>query len=190
MTPLALVPLLAAAVLPLAALAQEGHDHSHGGSPILPGVKTSPEPTAVRTTELVPGAPTAKPQIRNPYAGNMQALREGQRFYDWFNCSGCHSHGGGGMGPPLMDDQWIYGSDPANVFASIVEGRPNGMPAFGTKLAEEQIWKLVAYVRSLSGLAPRLPEGAYSLPLQNYSSENLESAPPELRRYLKEELGE
>jgi len=56
------------------------------------------------------------------------------------------------MGPPLMDDKWIYGSAPANIFATIVEGRPNGMPAFGGKLANDQVWRLVAYVRSLSGL--------------------------------------
>jgi cytochrome c oxidase cbb3-type subunit 3 len=51
-----------------------------------------------------------------------------------------------------MDDKWIYGSAPANIFATIVEGRPNGMPAFGGKLASTQVWQLVAYVRSLSGL--------------------------------------
>ena len=39
--------------------------------------------------------------------------------------------GGGGIGPPLMDDRWIYGSAPENIYASIVQGRPNGMPAWG-----------------------------------------------------------
>jgi cytochrome c oxidase cbb3-type subunit 3 len=57
------------------------------------------------------------------------------------------------MGPPLMDDQWIYGSEPAQIFATIVEGRPNGMPAFAGKIPEKEVWELVAYVRSLSGLA-------------------------------------
>jgi cytochrome c oxidase cbb3-type subunit 3 len=56
------------------------------------------------------------------------------------------------MGPALMDAQWIYGSKPENIFESIVEGRPNGMPAFGAKIVEDQIWQLVAYVRSMSGL--------------------------------------
>jgi cytochrome c oxidase cbb3-type subunit 3 len=32
-----------------------------------------------------------------------------------------------------------------------VEGRPNGMPAFEGKLTDQQVWQLVAYVRSLSG---------------------------------------
>ena len=52
-----------------------------------------------------------------------------------------------------MDDVWIYGSDPANIFATIVQGRPNGMPAFGSRIPEKEVWELVAYVRSMSGLA-------------------------------------
>jgi cytochrome c oxidase cbb3-type subunit 3 len=56
------------------------------------------------------------------------------------------------MGPALMDSLWIYGSDPANIYATIVQGRPNGMPSFRGKISEQQIWQIVAYVRSLSGL--------------------------------------
>jgi cytochrome c oxidase cbb3-type subunit 3 len=87
----------------------------------------------------------------SPYESNAWATSEGKQLYVSFNCVGCHAHGGGGMGPPLMDDKWIYGGEPENVFASIVEGRPNGMPAFGGKLTVQQAWQLVAYVRALSG---------------------------------------
>jgi len=51
-----------------------------------------------------------------------------------------------------MDNVWIYGSEPENVFATIVQGRPNGMPAFGGRIPEKEVWQLVAYVRSMSGL--------------------------------------
>jgi cytochrome c oxidase cbb3-type subunit 3 len=51
-----------------------------------------------------------------------------------------------------MDDKWIYGSEPEHIHATIVQGRPNGMPAFGGKIADAQIWQIVAYVRSMSGL--------------------------------------
>jgi cytochrome c oxidase cbb3-type subunit 3 len=51
-----------------------------------------------------------------------------------------------------MDSEWIYGSRPENVFATIAEGRPNGMPAFAGKINPDMIWQLVAYVRSMSGL--------------------------------------
>jgi cytochrome c oxidase cbb3-type subunit 3 len=69
------------------------------------------------------------------------------------NCVGCHAHGGGGMGVALMDNKWAYGSQPEQIFASIVEGRPNGMPSFRGKIVDHQVWQLVAFVRSMSGLA-------------------------------------
>ena len=75
------------------------------------------------------GQPLAEPN-QSPFQKNAYGTAEGKRLFDQFNCTGCHAHGGGGMGPPLMDDKWIYGSEPANIFESIVEGRPNGMPAW------------------------------------------------------------
>jgi cytochrome c oxidase cbb3-type subunit 3 len=85
------------------------------------------------------------------YGENAWALNDGKRLYAAFNCTGCHAHGGGGMGPPLMDSAWIYGFEPANIYASIANGRPNGMPAFKNRIAPSQLWELVAYVRSMSG---------------------------------------
>jgi cytochrome c oxidase cbb3-type subunit 3 len=108
----------------------------------------------VTLSELHPGSPPTK-EVKGPYDANAFAIAEGKRLFEWFNCVGCHFHGGGGIGPALMDDQWIYGSDPANIFASIVEGRPNGMPSFRGKIPDAQVWQLVAYVRSLSGLVPQ-----------------------------------
>jgi cytochrome c oxidase cbb3-type subunit 3 len=85
------------------------------------------------------------------YDNNAPAIAEGQTLYTWMNCVGCHSHGGGGMGPPLMDDEWRYGARIDQIAATIAEGRPNGMPAWRGRLTEDQIWKLAAYVRSMSG---------------------------------------
>jgi cytochrome c oxidase cbb3-type subunit 3 len=59
------------------------------------------------------------------------------------------------MGPALMDERWIYGGRPEQVFATIVEGRPNGMPSFRQKVPEFQVWQLAAYVRSMSGQVPK-----------------------------------
>jgi cytochrome c oxidase cbb3-type subunit 3 len=85
------------------------------------------------------------------YDNNAPAIAEGQFLYSRMNCVGCHAHGGGGMGPALMDDKWRYGGRIDQIAATIAEGRPNGMPAWRGKLTEAQIWKLSAYVRSLSG---------------------------------------
>jgi cytochrome c oxidase cbb3-type subunit 3 len=107
---------------------------------------------AVRLTSLQPGSPTPAVEVASPYAVNAYAIAQGKRLYEWYNCVGCHSHGGGGMGPPLMDDEWIYGSAPQNIFETIVEGRPNGMPSFRGKIPNYEVWQLVEYVRSMSGL--------------------------------------
>ena len=106
-------------------------------------------PDTVRMSQLQPGG--ARAAATGPYDANGWGAAEGQRLYTWFNCVGCHAQGGGGIGPPLMDDKWIYGSEPANVYASIVQGRPNGMPSFAGKINDAQVWQLVAYVRSMSG---------------------------------------
>jgi len=110
--------------------------------------------TAVQTTDLQPGISTPEP-TSNDYEKKSYQLSEGQRLYENFNCVGCHAHGGGDIGPPLSDSKWIYGYQPQQVFASIVQGRPKGMPAFGSRLNENQVWELVAYVRSLSGHASK-----------------------------------
>ncbi|HKC64808.1 MAG TPA: cytochrome c [Pyrinomonadaceae bacterium] len=106
----------------------------------------------VAQSDLQPGSVTPPPPTNNPDEDNAVAVNEGKRLFDWYNCTGCHAHGGGAIGPPLMDEKWIYGSDPAQVFSTIVEGRPNGMPSFRQKIPDAQVWELVAYVRSMSGL--------------------------------------
>jgi cytochrome c oxidase cbb3-type subunit 3 len=111
-----------------------------------------PPDTTVRQVVLQPGPPTPTADARGPYDGNAYGVSEGKRLYNQMNCSGCHFQGGGGIGPPLMDAAWIYGSAPQNIFETIVEGRPNGMPSFRGKLGDDQVWQLVAYVRSMSGL--------------------------------------
>jgi cytochrome c oxidase cbb3-type subunit III len=63
------------------------------------------------------------------------------------------------MGPPLIDQQWIYGSDPGNIYESIRAGRSGGMPAYDGRLSEKDIWMLTAYLRAIAGLDENpLPE--------------------------------
>jgi cytochrome c oxidase cbb3-type subunit III len=103
------------------------------------------------TTRLQPGPTYTVSQNNGPYQYNAYAISEGKALFNQFNCVGCHANGGGGMGPALMDDKWIYGSDPASVFATIMEGRPNGMPSWRGRIPDYEVWRLVAYVRSMSG---------------------------------------
>jgi cytochrome c oxidase cbb3-type subunit 3 len=78
-------------------------------------------------------------------------MQRGMRYFLSFNCVGCHApNGGGGMGPALSNRAFVYGSDPANVYLSISQGRPNGMPAWGAALPDGVIWDLVSYIGSIS----------------------------------------
>jgi cytochrome c oxidase cbb3-type subunit III len=105
-------------------------------------------------TDLYAGeAPPPRPAT-SPFQENAWGISEGKRLFTQFNCVGCHAHGGGGMGPPLMDDEWIYGQRASNIFETIVAGRPNGMPSFRNKIQDAQVWQLVAYVQSMTGQAP------------------------------------
>ena len=116
-------------------------------------------PRALTVSELRPGPP-APPTPPDPraqgYEGNAAHIANGQRYYQWFNCSGCHFNGGGGIGPPLMDEKWRYGGEIEQIYASIVQGRPNGMPSFKDKIPEAQVWEIAAFVKSLSGDVDRL----------------------------------
>jgi cytochrome c oxidase cbb3-type subunit III len=98
--------------------------------------------------------PASSLRLKEPasdFDQNAYLLSEGKRLYSAYNCNGCHSMGGGGMGPALMDDKWIYGGKPEEIFTTINDGRPNGMPSFRGRVPDSHIWQLAAYVRSLSG---------------------------------------
>lgn len=126
------------------------------------GLDASPAetgPQAVTVSTLAPGSGPAAPP-RDPraqeYEGNATHIGNGQRYFKWFNCSGCHFNGGGGIGPALMDDKWRYGGSIEQIYASIDQGRPNGMPSFHDKIPEQQMWEIAAYVRTLSANEDKL----------------------------------
>jgi cytochrome c oxidase cbb3-type subunit III len=108
-------------------------------------------------SSLVPGPPPLGGSPLDPslpgYVETAYDISEGRALFKAFNCAGCHaSGGGGGMGLPLIDDGWRYGSAPGDVAVSIVAGRPDGMPSYRGKLAQPQLYQLVAFVRALGGL--------------------------------------
>ena len=129
-------------------------------------------PPPVRMSEVQPNAIDTTSRVAAQYEVNAYALAEGKRLFSWYNCNGCHANGGGDKGPALMDGTWIYGSEPANIYATIVEGRPNGMPSFGGHIPDNEVWELVAYVRSMSGLVPKDAAPGRNDDIQSKKSEN------------------
>src|SRR5215204_2217203 len=105
----------------------------------------------VTMSDIRPGVGGMPQPVQNPSDQRAFDTGEGKRLFTQYNCSGCHFNGGGGIGPPLMDEKWIYGQNSENIYSTIVEGRPNGMPSFRHKIPDAQVQQLVAYVRSMSG---------------------------------------
>lgn len=137
----------------LAALALAGCEREARAARAAPASEPNPN---VDVSPLHPGnspGPAADPRARE-YEANAWQVSQGQRLFSQMNCSGCHSGGGGGgMGPALIDSVWIYGNSIEQIYATIRDGRPNGMPAWGQRLTDQQVWQLAAYVRALSGNA-------------------------------------
>ena len=127
----------------------------------------------VPVSPLAPGGRTpAIPVVGARYDENAYDIAQGKRLFSWFNCIGCHANGGGGSGPALMDDSWIYGSEMAQIAASIRDGRPNGMPAFGRMVPQEQILQLAAYVRSMGRNVPKGAAPGRNDDMQSGEAEN------------------
>ena len=64
----------------------------------------------VPVSHLFPGAQPDPPQIKNPVQGDPNAEQRGMTYFVNFNCVGCHApNGGGGMGPALSNNVFIYG---------------------------------------------------------------------------------
>jgi cytochrome c oxidase cbb3-type subunit III len=161
----------AAMLLVLAGCERELRKFSKPAGP-QPAAQSAPK------SENQPGQPG--PGLQETLASNTYNekiafdVASGKRLFRWYNCSGCHSMGGGGMGPPLMDGKWIYGHEPENIYATIMDGRPNGMPSFRGRIPEDQVWQIVGYVRSMSALIP-----ADALPGR---ADSIGAIEPELRR--------
>jgi cytochrome c oxidase cbb3-type subunit 3 len=159
--------VLLASTLALAACQREERD-TRPQSALGSGQQPAP------VTTLEPGG--ERPSLGDNKAASFEAnafhLSEGKRLFSWFNCSGCHANGGGGMGPALMDQKWIYGDSIESIHATIRDGRPNGMPRFRDKIPDDQIWELAAFVRSLGGNASPAASPSRNDDMMVHPSEN------------------
>lgn len=134
----------------LAAACDEGRPHSAGAD-----IPTPQGALQVPHEQYVQAGPTPagmqRISVRNPFDGDPNAIAVGERLYSGYNCVVCHGGKGegGGMAPSLDDGRWRYGGSAAEIYQSIYEGRPLGMPRWGGRITDEQIWMLVAYLQSL-----------------------------------------
>lgn len=103
--------------------------------------------------------------IKNPFAGDQKAIESGKILYET-HCASCHgSDGKGGIGPSLVDDEFLYekGDMPDDDYFEITnngthpgdieDGRTakGGMPAYAGVLDKDSIWSIIAYLSSMKG---------------------------------------
>src|SRR5919201_3853762 len=88
---------------------------------------------------------------RNPVAADPAAIRAGEARFQR-SCASCHSVEG--RAPALTTGIFTHGGQDAEIFQTIRRGVPaTQMPPFAA-LTDDEIWQLVAYIRSISGGAP------------------------------------
>jgi cytochrome c oxidase cbb3-type subunit 3 len=80
---------------------------------------------------------------------NAQFIQAGRNHYT-AHCSACHGPNlEGGIGFALVDNDWVHGSAPTDIFRVVDEGIPGtGMQAWGGSLGPKRIAEVVAYVLS------------------------------------------
>lgn len=139
---------------------------------IDPPVAASLEDVAAMPNRIGGAPPDVYVALDQPYVRNAYDLSQGKQLYTWFNCSGCHADGGGASGPAFLDGWWRYGPQVVSIFLSIRDGRPRGMPAFGTRLTTEQIWQLAGYVQTIGAYSGKTAAPSRNDAMQSRPSEN------------------
>jgi mxaJ protein len=117
---------------------------------------------AVGAIPVPPEAPAAAPGAKagtgassdtkkNPFTDKEDGIAAGKKLYIQVGCQGCHGGGGGGgMAASLIDDNWKFGSDDETLFKLIKGQIPEQtMPTVYNTLPDEQVWQILAFIRTL-----------------------------------------
>ena len=109
-----------------------------------------------------------KGSLKNPNADPLAVAEAGQKVYMSAGCNGCHGGtGGGGMGPPLSNEIWVYGSDDDTLFRLIALGsdglKAQGYnrkgseavvgpmpPHGGIVKSNGDMWKIISWIRKIN----------------------------------------
>jgi cytochrome c oxidase cbb3-type subunit 3 len=90
---------------------------------------------------------------RDTFEKNVFQVSEGGRMFQWQGCDSCHTETAPGAAR-LTDRLWRYGGTTEEIYASIADGRPDGMPAYGPRIASDQIWQIAAFLHNLPDSPP------------------------------------
>jgi putative heme-binding domain-containing protein len=110
---------------------------------------------AFATAASLSGAGDARAQARtehetNPLGGQAPAIRQGQNIYRG-RCAVCHGIDAKGYrGSDLTTGDWVHGGGDPQIFKTITTGVPGTEMPGNVSLSEDEVWMLIAYLRTLS----------------------------------------
>ncbi len=141
----------ALAALPVLAFAAAA---AAAGAPVfLSALSDKPLDFKYRTSQiLTPEVESFHATGANPYVGDAAAIADGAKVYKKF-CQSCHlPDGTGRIGPDLTDDTWKYARTNTEVgrFEIIYGGGAGAMQAFGRRMDQDDILKVMAFIDTLA----------------------------------------
>jgi len=101
--------------------------------------------------EITEAVETFHRTAENPYSGDDEAITDGEKLYDRL-CKACHLEDGTGrIGPNLVDDKYGYDdvATDKGKFEIIYAGGAGAMQAFGRRITQDEILRVMAYLDEL-----------------------------------------
>jgi cytochrome c-L len=115
-------------------------------------IDNSPLEVKAKPNEKVTEAVTEfKKSGKNPYSGKSEVIAEGKKLYGEF-CQACHlPDGAGGMGASLIGEKHIYPrvSTDVGLFEVVYGGASGAMQPFSERMSQDEILKVMAYLRTI-----------------------------------------
>ena len=106
--------------------------------------------TAAAQTEAAPKT--------NPLAGDPKGIQGGRNIFRG-RCAVCHGIDAKGYrGTDLTTGEWAHGGSDADLFATISRGVPGTEMPASPNLSDDEVWMLVAYLRTLASPASTVAE--------------------------------
>ncbi len=99
---------------------------------------------------LLAGGWSAAQQLQtSPFHGDPDSIGVGKASFR-LRCSACHGiHAEGGRGPALDRGEFDAGDTDVDLYRVIAAGIPGTeMPAYGERSTEDNLWRIVAYLRT------------------------------------------
>lgn len=119
---------------------------------------TGPALTIAILTSL--GAPLVRAQEspqKNPLEGHADAIRAGMGLFR-VRCADCHGMDARGVRSPDLTQVWASGRTDDGLFRTLRTGIPGTeMPSVGPRTPDDEIWKILAYLRTLAAPMPTDP---------------------------------